>query len=248
MDRDAIEYIKDVIAAATENHIQIVDGEHFYVNGSKADQVSFRVPETLDLFSLTQVVSCAKMYVQKNQELYINIEDHEKVNIYGVDFNRNGERDHIGAAHFHEVFKKYSDGQYLSQEEFIIQMLSRFQESPARDQLMKTISSIKSGQSIETDDDGFSQKVEVKAGVTLVKEQSLQNLWILQPFKTFPEIAQPAVKYILRVRKGTETPQLALFEADGGEWKVRTTQLVRDWLIQRLKVELADKAEKVIIL
>lgn len=249
MDRESIEYVKDVIAAATENHIQIVDGEHFYVNGSKAEQVSFRVPETLDLFSLTQVVNYIQLHMaEDNGKVYVNVKFFDKVDVYLEGLNKNGKRNHIASAHFNDVFKKYSDGTYLTQEEFTIQMLSRFSPDLQRDEVLKLVNSIKTGESITTNDDGFSQNVEVKAGVALVKEVSLKNKWRLVPYKTFPEVEQPSIDYILRVQKGTDTPRVALFECDGGRWQVEMTAKVREWLIQQLKVKLAERFEFVTVL
>lgn len=249
MDRDAIEFIKDVVAAATENHIQNVNGENFYVNGSKAEQLSFRTPEVLDLFSLTQIVNYIQLHIREETEkMYVNVKSFDKVDVYIEGLNDNGKRNHIASAHFHDVFKKYSDGTYLTQEDFIIQMLSRFSPDLQRDEVLRLVNSIKTGESVTTNDDGFSQNVEVKAGVALVREVSLKNQWRLVPYKTFPEVEQPTIDYILRVQKGTDTPRVALFECDGGRWQVEMTARVREWLIQQLKVKLEDSFDSVTVL
>lgn len=248
MDESFVQKIEELSVQAHDRYTDLIGDTHFHVNSQRAEAIKFPMPKTLDLFSLSQVVNYIKDVMSVDpQQLIVNVESHDCVTVLTSKIQQTDRHVHA-KADFSDMFKTYEDGRYLSQEDFIIQILSRFASSPSRDELLKTVSSIKSGQSVENDDDGFSQKVEVKAGITLVKEQSLKNLWDLYPHKTFPEVNQPSVSYILRVKKGTDTPQLALFEADGGLWKVRATATVREWLIQRLKLALESESEKVTVL
>ena len=53
----------------------------------------------------------------------------------------------------------------------------------------------------------------------------------LQPFRTFLEVEQPAGEYIFRVQPGNSC---ALFEADGGLWRLKAMDLVKGWLKNNL--------------
>ena len=60
-------------------------------------------------------------------------------------------------------------------------------------------------------DDGVGQTVTAKSGVTRTTKVDVKNPWMLAPFRTFPEVAQPESPFILRMDKDS---QCALFEGD----------------------------------
>jgi hypothetical protein len=55
---------------------------------------------------------------------------------------------------------------------------------------------------------------------------------MLSPYRTFRELNQPESAFIFRMRGGGEgkAPQCALFEADGGKWKLDAVQAIKLWL------------------
>jgi len=72
---------------------------------------------------------------------------------------------------------------------------------------------------------GVSQSVTARAGLARVAEVPVTNPVTLRPYRTFAEVEQPASPFILRLkRKDGEMPQCALFEADGGKWKIEAIQ------------------------
>jgi hypothetical protein len=60
-----------------------------------------------------------------------------------------------------------------------------------------------------------------------LNEIPIPNPVKLSPFRTFIEVEQPESLFVLRGRKG---PQWALFEADGGLWKIKAIQNIKNWL------------------
>jgi len=227
----------------TEEAIQkIIDmGEHevtdyndvlFHVNHRGATHLEFPITETIKLFSLNQLVN-----LMRSDDFATDKEVHiispSRVNIIGKNYTPDNKLVHYGRADASEIFEAYSSGNKLQQEDFIISLMSKFQATPARDELIKLVSVIKDETSSTQNDDGFSQNVTVKAGVTLVKEVTLKNLWQLQPFYTFPEIEQPKIPFIFRVHKGS-TPLFSLHQCDGGAWKVETTGKIREFLVNAL--------------
>ena len=59
------------------------------------------------------------------------------------------------------------------------------------------------------------------------------------PYRTFIEVEQPESKFIFRMREGGAC---ALFEADGGAWKLDAQNAVYEYLKDRLKEEIESKA------
>lgn len=86
-------------------------------------------------------------------------------------------------------------------------------------------------------DDGLTQTINVRAGITRVGEVDVPNPVTLRPFRTFPEIEQPASQYVLRLRsggKGGGPPECALFGVDSGLWEIEAIALIKSWLQERL--------------
>ena len=84
-----------------------------------------------------------------------------------------------------------------------------------------------------TGDDGVTQTVTAKAGVVLSKDVRVPNPVSLRPYRTFREVLQPASSFVLRLQgggKASTTPVGALFEADGGAWKVEAMRNISTYL------------------
>lgn len=144
-------------------------------------------------------------------------------------------------------------GKFHSPEDFNIGLLVRFvapltgypDTINQRDAVIAMVSNIRTEQSRDAIDNGVTQTLEARAGVTLKSHQQLPNPVTLQPFRTFRDILQPSSPFVLRARAeaGSE-PELCLFEADGGTWKLTAISRIHDWL----KSELAGLPSEVAIL
>lgn len=131
-------------------------------------------------------------------------------------------------------------GAFLPLEQFIIQLQSGFEFSDEREQLQRVLGSVKAASATELKDDGVSQSASVSTGVTRVGSVAIKSQWMLSPFRSFPEIAPPISPFIMRMqqRKGANdqmTAEAALYEADGGAWRVKAITEIGDWLKSSLK-------------
>lgn len=124
-------------------------------------------------------------------------------------------------------------GKYWRQAEAVLGLLTRFQDTSARAQLLERIGNIR-GETVQTSkDDGVSQIVEQRAGVTLAQTVVLAPIVTLRPYRTFREVDQVEASFCLRVQGGTkpdEGPSVALFEGDGGAWRLAALSLVGEYL------------------
>lgn len=247
LNRDAIEKIEEM---ANGEFVEEIKGTQFHVNSKGASAVKFPEAEQVDVFSVSQLVELIKNCHSQYKGLIVNVDDFDIVSVVEKEFNNNGKRATVAVADFSEVFDKFPFGQQLSQEDFIIKLMTQFEKDGNRSELIKTVLSIKSEKIQTSDDDGYSQVAAVKAGVHLQAEKKVENLWSLKTFRTFPEVEQPTIPYILRLhQRDSEMPKFALYPCDGGKWKVDLTLAIRSWLENRLKVELgAAYGESVIVL
>ena len=127
-------------------------------------------------------------------------------------------------------------GQFYDHESFCIGLQSKFVDDPDTDRalLLKFAGTVESGTVAQYGDDGVTQKATVKTGIAAKGEAIVPNPVILKPFRTFVEVEQPESRFIFRMndRGGV---QCALFEADGGAWKLDAMKAIHNYLIENLE-------------
>jgi hypothetical protein len=124
-------------------------------------------------------------------------------------------------------------GQFCDLEMMVIQLLAKFSDEGDRASLMSFLGTIKAEEGVEREDDGVTQRVTVKKGVTRAVEATVKSPAMLAPFRTFPEITQPISPFVVRLDKDGNA---ALFEADGGAWRIQAIASIGAWL----RTTLAD--------
>ena len=123
-------------------------------------------------------------------------------------------------------------GTFLPREEFHVKLMSMFVQTEQRDMLLRYVANIVQKAEVETADDGISQRVTAKTGIARVGKIDIPNPISLRPYRTFPEVEQPESSFIFRIKQthdGTDTA-MALFEADGGMWKLEAAANIKKWL------------------
>lgn len=125
--------------------------------------------------------------------------------------------------------------QFIDVETFIIGLQSQFVRDDAVESVLKIVGNIKDREVRNFGDDGVSQSVTAKSGVSLAKEILLPNPVTLRPYRTFLEVEQPTSTFILRARSGQgEAPLCGLFLADGMRWKLTAIKSIKGWLQEQL--------------
>lgn len=96
---------------------------------------------------------------------------------------------------------------------------------------MKFAGTMEAGTIAEYGDDGVTQKATVKTGIASKGEAIVPNPVKLRPYRTFLEVEQPASEFIFRVKQNKyDGISCAIFEADGGAWKIAATSSIKDYL------------------
>lgn len=168
----------------------------------------------------------------KKAQAMVIVEDERTVNLVS---NLNGltmQRNIFARAEGEPCRFKFDS--WHSQEQLVVALQALFVQTPERDALLRVVSSITDEAVGTSDDDGVTQQVSVRAGVMLKNRSDLPNPVTLRPYRTFREVEQPASSFVLRVRKDHEGIRLALFEADGGAWKIEARENVAAWLREKL--------------
>jgi hypothetical protein len=115
----------------------------------------------------------------------------------------------------------FTFGQFLTQDKFIIGLMSCFVKNNDRDELARLAGAAKAEAVTLSHDDGIAQEITVKGGAHLVDRVSAKNIVKLAPYRTFRDVAQPESEFLFRVQQSGENfPTFALWEADGGAWRL----------------------------
>jgi hypothetical protein len=153
-------------------------------------------------------------------------------------------RSYASAAYPEEIHH-FPFGTWLPTENFIIAAQAGFQRvriekddgalAKDLDYVLGIAGKIASGAIRNEDDDGITQTVSVRRGVQLKGEAGLRGVVNLAPYRTFAEIDQVISAFVFRAKEHTDQSiLLALFEADGGRWRLDAVAAVAAWLKKRL--------------
>ncbi|MFD2133319.1 hypothetical protein ACFSKI_19070 [Pseudogracilibacillus auburnensis] len=138
----------------------------------------------------------------------------------------------------HFLFDSFHDT-----EEFNIKLQSCFVKNEDRDIMLKVVGNIQEDNVKNVKDDGISQAVVAKVGVASVGNVEVPNPVSLAPFRSFVEVDQPVSDFVFRMQNG---PRCALFESDGGAWKLEAISNIKTYLHLNLTEEI-EKGEITII-
>lgn len=133
--------------------------------------------------------------------------------------------------------------QSMGQEQAVVELQSLYAVTPDRDYLLSLLSRIDVNQGVSSVDNGISQEVSVKTGAVLKEQTMVQPIVHLQPYRTFLEVEQPASDFLLRLDKEGHP---ALYEADGGAWKLEAKRNIAAYLGEQL-ADLVERGNVVVL-
>lgn len=125
--------------------------------------------------------------------------------------------------------------QWYDTEEFNIKLQSCFVQNDDRDIVLRVVGNVREEDVKTYGDDGVSQSVVAKVGVAQVGNVEVPNPVLMKPYRTFVEVDQPESNFVFRMQNG---PRCALFEADGGAWKLDAINNIKEYLLESLSLEV----------
>lgn len=230
MIRKALEYIVGLSEARTQS----IDG--FVYSDKPLHRIS-RNPkaEPIEMNTLSSLVD----YIRSNTDcmygnMIIHVQSPTHVEMYS-ELDDERIREHIV-----EVCAKvpeFSFNNFIGHENFCINLQSKFINDPDTDRalIQKFAGTVEAGTVAEYGDDGATQKATIKTGIASKGEAIVPNPVTLRAYRTFVEVDQPVSQYVFRMKQDKyEGVVCALFEADGGAWKLEAMQNIKAYLEEQL--------------
>lgn len=169
--------------------------------------------------------------VDDQNRVMFHVEDFNKVSIVSEIFGAERQRETFITATAYAQESMFN--RYYDHEDFMIKTLSRFVQDETTAKLLRIIGNLKSEAGATYSDDGLTQTVTAKTGITKVENIDLPNLITLRPYRTFTDIEQPESSFILRLKQRDGGIQAALFEADGAAWKNTAIASIKTYIENR---------------
>ena len=223
------------IVGLAEPNVQEINGETY------SDKQLHRIKHIpyateITMNTLSSLIDYIKSGVDTfGGKMIIHIKSPTLVSMYSaLDVERNREEIVEVRANVPEFNFNRFDGH----ESFVIGVQSKFVDDPATDKalLLKFAGTVEAGSVAEYGDDGISQKATVKTGIASKGDAIIPSPVLLKPFRTFVEVDQPISSFIFRMKDDRcGGVQCALFEADGGAWKISAMEAIKAYLIRELE-------------
>jgi hypothetical protein len=175
-----------------------------------------------------------------NEELFFHVENPAKVSLVGALQPQNYNRRFIyGTAEVeHEtfIFSLRARPCWYSLELFIVALQSLFVPTDSLKSIIDVVGNLANENIQENKDDGFSQTLQVRSGISSRSRVKIENPVRLMPWRTFREVQQPISEFVLRFSKDKEGIKASLWEADGGVWRFFAMQSVGAWLNEKTTI------------
>ena len=229
MTGEAVKEISEI----TKESLQIKE-----VNGKNYSTVQLhriytdKRPERIVVKSLTGIVD----YLENNiddlnkDKLIIHVVDHKTVDVLTNVHGEKNERHTVISARLDEI-ERFPFSEWIGQERFIIKCRSMFETTDDLESIIKYTAKIDQSSNVITEDDGITQNVNVKKGLSGVRteRENIPSLVKLRPYRTFTEVEQPESEFLFRMKTENETAKCSLFDADGGAWKNKARESIADF-------------------
>lgn len=236
MDRTAIEKIVELGAPNyhEENGYTYTDKELNVIEEPRVPTLTFHTLDGL-------VYTLRAEYKEFNGPILIDVTDEKNVTVFSAisDIDRQREVPYKVRAEIVDI----PFDRKLDYETMMITLKSKFVDTPELRGLVQLLGTITEENNAMLSDDGFTQTVVVRKGIALKDNKAVNPIVSLKPFRTFCEVDQPESKFLIRLSEGG---YVALYEADGGAWKLQARRNVADYLKTNL-AELIESGSVIVV-
>ena len=251
---DAINTLAELGKKAAEPTFQKAEGRTFLVTGSDYTEVKppeIPKPEKVVTRSLDSLVALIKTEILNQFEdhpLYISCGTADTVNVFTQPNGHDELRRWVPYTAKATDLPPLVEGVRWTFDEAMIKLRSAFQRAPESigatndvDYIIDLLSHMSVDRSIKSDDNGVTQTVQVRKGISFVQNQTVRPIVTLAPYRTFQEVEQPESEFVFRVY---DDRSISLTAADGGMWKLAARDAVKHYLTDAL----ADEIEKGLVI
>jgi hypothetical protein len=236
-----------MIKEALEYLVGLGKNETFELNGMMYNTKRFNpvAPQSIVGFNVSTLSSVVE-YVKKNfdeieETFVLKINSPTKVELCTNNIYPYNDRNVLLTAE--QSLPSIQFDRFIDSEMFNIQLTTKFVATEDASLIVRLLSNVTEEASKKVKDDGVKQTLNVKTGVVTESAVEVKNPVYLMPYRTFHEIRQIMVPFVLRIKEG---PTAALFEADGGAWKNEAINEISNYFNEELSEFI--ESGKVIIL
>lgn len=231
MIKEALEYLVGLKPVQTF----VINGET-YTDGSLS-----RVPKVKhspDRYQVKSLDAIAKLIknevsIKTERKVFIRIDSPTRVYV-DSSWDSEFDRDFLYQASCEEA--NFQPG-WRDHEKAIIELKSAFIPTEGQQYLLDLLSRLCVDDGVETTDNGVTQTVTTKQGVSLKQAENVRNIVGLKPFRTFREVNQPESMFLIRV---DDKSRVAILEADGEIWKIEAKLNIKAYFENELADYIAE--------
>lgn len=241
--KDAIDRIVELAKPYT---IKTDDGRRYCTTYLREVKPEVELPTRYSVDTLAALVKLIRTEgIDRSPRLYVRVDSARRVMVDTTYTHK--EYAEFSRLPLYEAVSDVPDitvNESISQERAIVELQSLYAITEDRDYLLSLLSRIDVNQGVSSVDNGISQEVSVKTGAVLKEQQTVQPIVHLQPYRTFLEVEQPASDFLLRLNKEGHP---ALYEADGGAWKLEAKRNIAAYLGEKL-ADLVERGSVVVMI
>jgi hypothetical protein len=236
--KEAIQKIEQLVVEAQDNKLFKL-GDRDYTTENMMPIVPPRA-SAIGISSLTGLIDWYEKEMRSRDDVIIHVKNEGTIRV-----SREPDALWKDREYFAEVsplpYNDFSFNIFQTIETTIIELQSKFVETPERNKVIDFISKITANEVVTAEDDGTAQKVVAKNEIGRLDQQKFSPIVKLKPYRTFREVDQPESRFLLRLKQQEKSlPIVALFEADGGEWRNVAVQNIAKFLRQNDRMRALD--------
>lgn len=229
MIKEALQYI--VGLGKAEEHV--INGACYSDKPLHRIDTYYPKADAIEMHTLTSLVDYIKSEVDEMPpRMIVEVKSPTEVELYSqLDTNRDRESLVVASARV----PGFEFDRFVEHEKFCINLQSKFLPSDDRELILKFAGTVEAGSVSEYGDDGVTQKATIKTGLASKGDAIVPNPVCLRPYRTFLEVEQPESAFVFRMKQDSYgSVMCAIFEADGGAWKMDATQAIKEYLQREL--------------
>lgn len=229
MIKEALQYI--VGLGKAEEHV--INGACYSDKPLHRIDTYYPKADAIEMHTLTSLVDYIKSEVDAMPpRMIVEVKSPTEVELYSqLDPNRDRESLVVASARV----PGFEFDRFVEHEKFCINLQSKFIPSDDRELILKFAGTVEAGSVSEYGDDGVTQKATIKTGLASKGDAIVPNPVCLRPYRTFLEVEQPESAFVFRMKQDSYgSVMCAIFEADGGAWKMDATQAIKEYLQREL--------------
>jgi hypothetical protein len=241
---EAFEWIK-MMAGPERMTVVTADGNEREFVRVGYEEIKPSVIEPIKLGGLDNMVAFCEMSETARQGAFLVVHSDTKVELIGAAHPVTRKREvwaTCQAPKPHSVTglssDRYDETEWMDPEDMIPAILTAFADSEHRAMLLKILGNVTMGATATLTDDGVTQQVATKRGLSLKGTSELPSPIMLQPLATYAEVRSTEQAYIFRAQGGSDTrpPTFRLFTVYDPTYKQRRMADIIDYLTGSVSV------------